>query len=203
MPLGHSGCRLWIDGVGSWLVWFRNDLTVGNAASGTAEKHLSIQADLRTVHATFTREREDYRIVPRGEVRLNGNRLDRESLLRNNDELTLGEDVVWRFLVPSKLSRSAVLRFESSHRPSPRIDGVVLFETTCLLGPGRQTHVPCPEWEESVVLFARDGELWMKTDGRTGDRGQGSGISRDEPRVIADSDVLRGDDWRFRVEAVV
>lgn len=194
----QRGCRLWIDGVGCWLVWFRDELRVGNAASGTTKTHLSVQADLRTRHATFVRQGEDYRLVPHGAVQVNGNRIDRETLLRNNDELTLGEDVVWRFSFPSPLSPSAVLAFESTHRPVPRLDGVVLFKSTCLLGPGRQAHVPCPEWEDERVLFVRDGGLWIKA----GDRGQGTGGGGDEPIPVADGDVLEGDDGRFRVEMI-
>lgn len=188
---GQLGCRLWIDGVGCWLVWFGNEFVVGNASSAE-QKDLKLQADLRTRHATFLRRGESISLLADGAVRVNDRRIDGETILRNNDEVTLGEDVVWRSLIPSPLSRSAVLRFESSHRPVPRIDGAVLFDQTCLLGPGQQTHIPCPEWKESVVLFARDGGLWM----RTGDR-------NDQPRPVADGDVIGGDDWRFRIEAIV
>jgi hypothetical protein len=196
--LDHAGCRLWIDGVGCWLVWFGNELTVGNAASGSMKKHLSVQADLRTIHAAFTRTGDEYRILPHGAVHVNGNRIDRETLLRNLDEVTLGEDVAWRFSIPSPLSPSAVLAFESTHRPVPRLDGVVLFKSTCLLGPGRQAHVPCPEWQNERVLFVRDGGLWIKT----GNGGQGAGVRGDEPISVADGDVLENDDGRFRVEMI-
>ena len=244
--LEQSGCRLWIDGVGSWLLWLGDEFTIGNASlsggprgypgtdrqvgppegstlphklpQGTfplsmhdrcgigseevprsaeeGAKHLGVQADLRTRHATFTREREEYRIVPHGAVRLNDAPIDGETLLRNNDRLTLGSDVSWRFLVPSPLSRSAVLRFESSHRPVPRVDGVVLLDQTCLLGPERQTHIPCPAWPESVILFLREGAFWAKTDGTISN----SDGKTSAPVPVNNGSILSGEEWRFRVE---
>jgi hypothetical protein len=87
--------------------------------------------------------------------------------LNNGDELLLyregGSGVRLRFCRPNVLTSTAVLTLASEHRTEPRFDGIVMFAEACVLGPNPDAHVRCKEWEESVLLFRREGELWAKS----------------------------------------
>ena len=69
------------------------------------------------------------------------------------------------------------------------IDGWVLFEQTCLLGPSPQDHIPCRLWEASVVLFERNKQLWHRV------HAPGA-----QPHPVIANQTIGGDDWRMRVE---
>jgi hypothetical protein len=88
--------------------------------------------------------------------------------LNNADELLLyrdgGSGVRLRLRRPNVLTSTAVLTLASEHRTEPRYDGIVLFAEACVLGPGVEAHIRCRHWEQSVLLFRRDGELWAKSD---------------------------------------
>ncbi len=77
-------------------------------------------------------------------------------------------------------------------------DGVVLMDESCLLGPGAANHIRCPAWQQSVLLFRREGRLWCKSRDELflgGKHAPGGGEL--EPGV-----VVTGTDIRFRIESV-
>lgn len=166
-PLKSStgpGCRLWIDGVGCWAVWFGDSLTIGGGSSPqTAEAEFAIQAPLSRKHAFILRTEEDYQFVPVQLSRINGERIDQKTYLPRRAELQLGDDVRLNFEVPSELSRSARLTCVSSHRPVDRSQGLILMCEHLLLGPGSGVHISCPQWKGNVILFRRSGKLWCQS----------------------------------------
>ena len=116
--------------------------------------------------------------------------------LNSGDELVLyregGGAVRLGFRRPNALTATAVLSIASEHRTEPRYDGILLLADACVLGPGPECHVRCREWQETVLLFRRDGGLFCKSplplvvDGRpvkgavpveAGDHVTGPGIS--------------------------
>jgi hypothetical protein len=158
--------RLWIDGVGTWLLWLPERLTIGGPPSLTSSRppaDLPLLADLARVHATIHRHPEYYLLALAGSGRVNGRPVAHEALLRGGEEITLGADVRLRFEVPSPLSASARVTFLSGHRPPERIDGLVLLAETCLLGAAPDHHIVCPEVQTPVVLYRKAGELWCRS----------------------------------------
>lgn len=184
------GCRLWIDGVGCWLLWFRNQLTFGNAAPASDDvQRFRLLADLRTRHASWFRTADSNFLQPAGPAAVNGIQLEREAVLRSGDRIQLGQDVILKFTAPSPLSPAAVIRIESDHRAADRYDGLVLFEETCLIGPGEQCHIRCENWDETIILFERDGQLWWRV------QQPGSPAA-----AVEDGAVIAGEHWRMRFE---
>jgi hypothetical protein len=198
-PQSAREARLWIDGVGTWLVWLPERLTIGGPqpiGSSRPAADLPLFADLVRLHAEVQRTGEHYRLLLRGPGAVGATKLDRETYLRSGDEFVLGEDVRWRFRLPSPLSASAVIDFLSGHRPAERIDGIVLLEQSCLIGPGRDHHIDCPRSESSLVLFRREGGLWCRSPQQW--TLQGRPITGAAP--LADGSIVATETLQFRVE---
>ena len=72
------------------------------------------------------------------------------------------------------------------------------MDDTCLLGPGTDHHVRCPQWTESLVLFRRDGMIWCKSPVPL--------KVDDTPLVgsgpVPEGAIVTGQEIRFRIEPV-
>jgi len=207
------GVRLWIDGVGCAIVWFDDQLTIGNAHKTIESGNLGIMADLRTEHAHLRRSGETWSVDPVGKTTLNGNLISKRRPMPTKCHLQLGatiedEQVEMEVTVPSPLSASAVLRFISHHRPKDRIDRVVLFQQTCLLSGQSQSHIVCPGWKETAVLFERDNTLWLKSaDGFALEQSQSDEETQYPNGTLTQSPLRDGDlvsclEGRFRIEQI-
>ena len=189
---------LWIDGVGAYLLCLSQRVTIGGPMFGSDSADIALLANLSRKHATLVRTREGYLIEAHAPVKVGGRTLADRSHLKSNYEIELAGRVKMHFRTPSVLSASAVLDFLSDHRPSQHVDGVILMDETCLLGPGTENHVRCPGWSESVLLFRKGNQFWCKSaldifvDGRLCSHGG----------PIAPGEVVSGPDLRFRIEAV-
>jgi hypothetical protein len=195
----RAPCRLWIDGVGCWLMCLDPSVTIGGPGGrhDEGEGHeLRLLADLSRSHATIRRTGEMYILEARGPASVNGHPLNRPAILKDGDQIELGRGVELRFRLPSALSASARIEFESGHRPPQRIDGIVLLDQVCLLGPTADCHVVCPEWDQQVMLFRRDRKLWCKTQGEL--HVNGCHVEHEAP--VRDGTVVSGPELRFRVE---
>lgn len=185
------GCRLWIDGVGCWLLWWAAELTIGNGSPVKAGRfRFRIMSDLHPQHGTWKRHEGANWFQPQaGVTRLNSHVIHCESPLRSGDVLRLGDSVLLNWSQPCPLSPSPVFTIGSSHRNCDHLDGVVLFDQTCLLGPSIHNHIQCRHWEERVVLFDHEGELWWRVDqpGRL-------------PQPVHPGEILVPNNWRLRVE---
>lgn len=186
----RSGCRLWIDGVGCWLLWFGDSLALGNGAPTKQDQdRIRIYADLKSRHALWNRHEESTWLEPRGPARVNGQLIQEETRLRGGDRIQLGDDVELNCQVPSPLSNTATMSIVSGHRTVDGLDGWVLFDQTCLIGPGEQAHIRCRLWEETIVLFERHRHLWWRVH-----RGDS------QPQPVRAGEILGAGDWRLRVE---
>ena len=190
-PEGATGCRLWIDGVGCWLLWFADEFCIGNATESSDDaSRIRMLANLRTQHARFLRKSGSHWLIPSGRMRRGNVEVVEETSLRQDDAFQLGDDVQLRYRVPSPLSATAVLTIESGHRTIDGIDGIVWFQQTCLIGPGEQSHIRSPRWERTVLLYSQNGQLWC--------RGQPGG----DPQAVPPEGLVAGDEWRMRFEFV-
>jgi hypothetical protein len=126
---------------------------------------LPLLADLKRRHATITRRGEQYHVTASGPATLNGKAVAEGVAvgLRTGDSLTLGADVGFQFSIPSPLSNTARLVCTSGHRPRERVDGVVLLEQVCQLGPQADHHIVCPRVEAPLILFLKGGRLWCRS----------------------------------------
>lgn len=197
--------RLWIDGVGCWIVCPAARVTLGGPVEpGSSQQpaDLCLMANLSRQHAAIERLGESYRLqAVAGDV--NGRTVGDGAFLRDGDVITLN-NVKLKFRQPSVLSASATLTPEGQSWPrmftaaqTPgSVDGIVLMDEVCLLGPGSDAHVPCPDWEEKVILHRRGGQLWCRTSARA----QLDSRTMTDASPLPDGSVVSGDGWRFRVE---
>jgi hypothetical protein len=99
-------------------------------------------------------------LQPLQAVTVNGEKIDRATVLRNGDRIKLGERVELLFSKPNPLSATARLNLVSHHRWQPTVDGALLMAESCVLGSGPTNHILCPFWSGDVVLF-KNRDQWM------------------------------------------
>ena len=87
---------LWIDAVGGYLCCLGGSVSIGQAVPGNVVD-LPIFADLSKQHALIRREGEVYVLEPLHVTHVNGKQVDVVTLLRHEDEITLGSNVTFRF----------------------------------------------------------------------------------------------------------
>lgn len=187
---------LWIDGVGAWQLCIGSSFVIGGPTLEHQTADVCLMANISRRHATLVRQNEDWFIQSHGPVVLSGKSISDRGLLKTGDQIRLGERVQLGFRVPNVLSGSAVLDFESSHRPAQSVDGIILMTDNCLLGPRRDHHVCCPTWPDLMVLFWQDGKLRCRSK---------MAFKVNEHRMretaeLQDGDIVSGEDFRFRIE---
>jgi hypothetical protein len=189
---------LWIDGAGAYLVCLGERVSIGGAVLEGNTADVPLLASLSRRHATIVRSREGYLLEAHSSTRVGNRPVDGNVYLNNGYEIELGTGVRLRFWMPTVLSSTAVLEFLSDHRPCRSVDGVILMQETCLLGPGRENHVRCPDWPDSVVLYLDGGNFCCKS---RSDLFVGTKLLRDGV-CVQPGDVVTGTDpIRFRIEA--
>lgn len=189
---------LWIDGVGVWQILMGSHFLIGAPSSKPPEADLAIQANVRKQHAAIRVEREDWILDPLAETYVGNQRISKKASLQSGDQIRLGESVKLGFRIPSPLSNSAVLDFESSHRPLQSVDGVILLTDHCIVGPRRDQHIFCGSWQHSFVLFRRDSKLLCRS---SGDFQMNGNDIEDVCEVDSDS-TMESEHCRFRVEVI-
>lgn len=151
---------LWIDGVGGFLTCLGSTVSLGQAAPGN-HVDIPILGDLSRRVAKIHRE-EGYLIEPLQPIQVAGRLVKEVTLLSDGDEIELGGGVRVRFRQPHALSATARLDVASGHRTQPSSDGILLMADSCVLGPKWQDHVVCRDWENDVVLYRREGDLFCR-----------------------------------------
>ncbi len=189
---------LWIDGVGAYLLCLKKEVTIGGPMQNSSPSEISLMANLSRCHATIIRDGESYFLEAHSPVHVDGRRVDWRTHLTKKSSIQLGENVQLQFRLPSVLSQSALLQFVSHHRPSFSVDGVVLMDENCLLGPGKENHIQCAQWEESLLLYIKGDNLYCKSHGDMFIDGEpATGAS-----IIKPGQTVSGEEWRFRLETV-
>ena len=199
---------LWIDGVGCYRLCLSDRVSIGGsepmASKFTAEKattgsepaNLALLSDLKRQHAAIVRMGEGYVLEAHGAARVAGREVLGRAGLRDGAIIELGRTVRLRFRQPSALSLSARVDFLSDHRPTQAVDGIVLLAETCLLGPGEENHIVCPDWPGTVLLVRQGSELWCRSRAELSVNGQ----RLEKGRRLDSGDVVSGEVLRFRIE---
>ena len=186
---------LWIDGVGCYLLLDRRSVTLGGPTAVATD--ISLLANLSRRHAEIVRDDSGHVLVAHGTVHVDDRLVADRINLSHGNTIRLGASVELVFGRPTALSATASLEFASDHRPALSVDGLVLVEQTCLLGPGADCHVHCPEWPDTVLLIRRDRQwftrsvLPLEIDGRPA-RGE---------TPLDDGGTVTGETFRFRIES--
>ncbi len=155
-----------IDGSGSYLIVRSPRMTIGRAAC-EHPADIPITADLSERHAEIVRNEDDYFLFAQQDVRV-GDQPVRQHLFQNGDKIILGRKVKMTFHVPSRKTATAVL--DLGHLRLPRdVRRVILFDRVATIGRSSSSHVVVPTAKDEIVLFERDGRMWLKQQSRGSD----------------------------------
>jgi len=178
-------------------VFMQDEVTIGGSGS-TGSADVALMANLARKHATVQRSGESYVLQAHAPVHAGGKAVHGSVDLTDDQELLLGESVRLKFRMPTVMSGSARIEFLSDHRPKHAVDGIVIMDETCLLGPHADNHVRCPGWKDTVLLYRKQGEVWCKA--RSDIFVDGRHIPGGGP--VRAGATVEGQDIRFRWEAL-
>lgn len=187
---------LWIDGVGAWQMCVGRRFLIGGPTLEGQAADICLMANLSRRHATLERNGEDWFIHPHQSTVLSGRTLSAAAAMKSGDSICLAEKVRLGFRIPSVLSGTAVIDFESHHRPVHTVNGIILMTDTVILGPRRDHHICCSDWPEMLVIYRHDGVLKCRSKASF----QVNGMRIRDAAVLSDGAVVSGDDFRFRIE---
>ena len=88
--------------------------------------------------------------------------------MRDGDRIRLGANVQFVFRKPSQRSESAALLLSSRARLAQDVSQVILFRSTCLIGPQVHCHMQTREGRDRLVMFERGGQLFIRHAAETG-----------------------------------
>ncbi len=156
---------LLVDGGGSYLVVRTPQASVGRVAS-THPADVPIFSDVAERHANITRVDDDYFLFGAKDVQVGG-QSTRHHLLRDGDRIVLGRKAKFTFRLPSRKSPTAVLDLSDTTKMPKDVRRVVLFHRHAIVGAHNNAHIRCRHAGTPVVLFERNGSLWLrlKNDG--------------------------------------
>ena len=187
---------LWIDGVGAWQLCVGSEFLIGGPTLEGPTADICLMANLSRRHASLLRNGEDWFIHPHNSTVVSGRSVSGPTLLRTGDEICLAERVRLGFRIPSVLAGSALIDFESHHRPSHSVNGIILMTDSILLGPRKDHHICCPDWPELVVIYTQDGTLRCRSKASL----NVNGTRVRDSALLSDGTIVSGDDFRFRIE---
>lgn len=195
-PMPTDRYMLWIDGVGAWQLCVGSQFLIGGPTLEDKSADICLMANLSRRHASLLRNGEDWFIHPHSSTVVSGRSVTGPTLLRTGDEICLAERVRLGFRIPSVLAGSALIDFESPHRPAHSVNGIILMTDSILLGPRKDHHVCCPDWPELVVIYNQDGVLRCRSKASL----TVNGVRVRDSVVLSDGAIVSGDDFRFRIE---
>ena len=187
---------LWIDGVGAWQLLAGNEFLIGGPTMEQKAADICLMANLSRRHATLKRSGEDWFIHPHQSTVISGKSVTSQTLLRTGDAICLADRVRLGFRIPSVLSGSVLIDFESHHRPGHSVNGIILMADSVLLGPRKDHHVCCPDWSDMVVIYRQDGQLKCRSRMAMSINGE---RVRDSA-ALNDGAIVSGEEFRFRIE---
>ncbi len=191
---------MWVDGVGGFWVCQDDRLTIGQESLGD-KVDLPIQGDLGRDRIQICRIGDTYVLRPinrsNSGIRVDGKKVPDELLLGDEHLLEIAKAKL-RFRRPHALSNSACLNLESRHRTVPWSDGILLMGSTLILGPDPSNHVICPDWNEQLVIFRRNGQLFCNSKGTL----EVDGDINDGPRQLSTNSRISGADFAVTLEPI-
>jgi len=151
---------LLVDGGGSFLVLRGGVASVGRAAS-EHPADVPIFSDAAERHANIQRLDDDYFLFCVREVEVAG-RPVRHTLLRDGDKVVLGRKAKFTFRLPSRKSATAVLEMSDTTKMPNDVRRVILLHHHAGIGNGPSAHIPCRHAGTPLVLYERNGALWVR-----------------------------------------
>lgn len=186
---------LLVDGGGSYLIVRGGRASMGRAAA-TDPADIPVFSDIASHHANIERTDDDYFLFSAKDVDVAGHPV-KNHLLRSGDRIVLGKKAKLTFRLPSRKSPSAVLDLSDTTKMPNDVRRVVLFAQQALIGGGPHAHVRCQHAGPPLVMFERDGQMWIRQ------RGNGHNDTKAKPLPIGETVEIGGvslvlEPWRVR-----
>jgi len=156
---------LLVDGGGSYLIVRSPQASVGRAATSTPAD-VPLLSDIAERHANVARVDDGYFIFSAKDIEVN-RKMTKHELLRDGDRIVLGKKAKFTFRLPSRRSTTAMLDLSDTTKMPNDVRRVVLLDHHATIGSGSKAHITCRHAGPTLVLFERDGGLWVraKSDG--------------------------------------
>ena len=151
---------LLVDGGGSYLLLRGDQASIGRVACDDPPD-VAIFSDLAQRHADLARVDDDYFLRAGREVEVAG-RKTRQQLLRDGDRVHLGRKAKFTFRLPSRTSSTAVLDLSDTTKMPNDVRRVILLHQHATIGQGPHAHIRCVHAGSPLVLFERNGTLWLR-----------------------------------------
>jgi hypothetical protein len=151
---------LLVDGGGSYLVLRGDRASVGRVACDDPPE-VAIFSDLAERHAELVRVDEDYFLFSGRDVQVGGVKTQHQ-LLRDGDPVRLGRKAKLVFRLLSRKSPTAILDLSDTTKMPNDVRRVILFHHHATIGQGERAHIRGPQAGLPLVLFERDGSLWIR-----------------------------------------
>lgn len=159
-PKAAEKLLLLVDGGGSFLLVRGTAASVGRVAADHPAD-VPLFSDLAERHLNVTRVEDDYFAFATKEIEICGRRT-LHTLLRDGDRMVLGRKAKLTFRLPSRRSATAVLELSDTTKMPNDVRRVVLFDRAAMIGFGPTAHIPCRHAGSPLVLFERNGSLWVR-----------------------------------------
>ncbi|MEZ6070153.1 MAG: FHA domain-containing protein [Pirellulales bacterium] len=188
---------LWVDAVGGFWVCPDDRIVVGRP-DRSRHADVPVLGDLARQHLIIHRAAEGYVVEPLAKTTLGGKLITAPTTLPDGSELVLNDTVRLRFSRPHALSGSARIDFISRHRTQPATDAVLLMSDSCVLGPGANCHVRCPDWPRDVILYRQGSQLRCRSAGPLEIDGNAVGNSGE----LTTGSHVAGEDFSLSLEPI-
>jgi hypothetical protein len=151
---------LLVDGGGSYLLLRGGQASLGRAASDHPAD-IPVFSDVAERHANVARVEDDYFLFSAKEVEVAG-RKTQHHLLRDGDRIVLGRKAKFTFRLPSRKSSTALLELSDTTKMPHDVRCVVLFHQLATIGNSNNAHLFCRHAGSTLVLYERNGSLWIR-----------------------------------------
>ena len=174
---------LLVDGAGSYLVLRVGQASLGRAAGSDHPADIPLLSDVAERQANIARVEDDYFIFSRSEIEVGG-RMTKHQLLRDGDRIVLGRKAKFTFRLPSRKSPSAVLELSDTTKMPHDVRRVILFHRSAVVANSPAAHVFCRNAATNLVLFERNGSLWIRPHGEEFPEAESRALQPGEPLEV-------------------
>jgi len=149
-----------IDGIGSFYVLRDASITVGPISS-SARPTVGLMVDPNIPVVTIERSEDDYFIRSSSPVRVN-DATTTNKLLVDSDRISLSPRCGMKFNIPNPASTTATLSLPSARLGRADVRRIILMDRDILIGPNEGSHILAESLDETIALFAQNGQLLCK-----------------------------------------
>jgi tetratricopeptide (TPR) repeat protein len=159
---------LQVDGAGSFIV-VRDPAVILGPISSSSRVQVGFVCEPNTPSATIERNEDDYFLRGGSGVAVNDAPMvstpagqPASKLLGAGDRIALSPRCRMMFAMPVPASTTATLDLTGARHPRSDVRRVILMDRDVVIGPGGASHVRVDSLNEPVMLFQRDGQLFLR-----------------------------------------